>query len=353
MTGVRLYPATRTSIAVGGTAVVAMYGPFPYGGRIANPPTAAKQGLATAENLFVSIVDAADLESSGTTFELFPGQWFDVPPGTTTNVSVNAATAGHKFSGYSTSDYVPYVPPSGSFPPVGPTTITKVIPSYLYKQYDDDEDLQAFVDWFNGEAQEYVGWFAEVDLALWTGLSGSLLDWVGAGLYGYPRPVLPAGGNTWLGPLNTYAPNVLAPNQLRRIGASEVYLTTDDVYKRCLTWQLWKGDGKTFTVKWLKRRIVRFLTGADGGPGEIDDTSFVSVAFSGDNQVAIRIGAGVRRVVGGAVPNLAVPNGAAPNVPETTFEPGPYLPFAPILKAAIDAGVLDLPFQYTYEVIVG
>ena len=39
---------------------------------------------------------------------------------------------------------------------------------------------------------------------------------------------------------------------------------TDDVFKRILTWHFYKGDGKNFSVRWLKRRIWRFLQGANG-----------------------------------------------------------------------------------------
>ena len=47
--------------------------------------------------------------------------------------------------------------------------LQKVIRSYLYQQYADDEDLQAFVAWFNAEGQEYVGWFASISLPVYTG----------------------------------------------------------------------------------------------------------------------------------------------------------------------------------------
>lgn len=353
---VRLYPAVRTTVKVGGTPIISMYGPLEAGGRIENPPDAEQQGLASAEDLFVSLVGDATLTPDGTTFAIAPGQAFTIPPGTSANVSVNAATSGHKFSAYGSSVDVPYEPPSGNFPPAGPTTLTKIIPSYLYQQYNDDEDLQAFVDSYNTLAQEYAAWFASIALPVYAEnplIIGDLLDWVGAGLYGYPRPSLPSGTNRNIGPINTFAPNVLTPNQLLVIGNQNVYVTTDDVYKRCLTWHLWKGDGKTFTVKWLKRRVMRFLTGENGGPGQTADTSIVSVAFSSDNEVTIRIAPGSVAVTGGAIPNMALLNGAVPNGVNTVYTPGQYVPFAVILKSGIDAGVLELPFQFTYTVQIG
>lgn len=351
---VRLYPAVRTTVVEAGVPIVSMYGPLEAGARITNPYYPADQGLAVAEPLYVSIVGDATLEADGTTFAIQPGQYFKVPAGTTTNVSVNAASAGHRFVAYGSSIFVPYTPPTGGFPPIGPVTVTKTIPSYLYKEYDDDEDLQGFVDQYNVMAQDYVGWNAAVDLPVYTGpmIVGDLLDWVGAGLYGYPRPVLPSGMNRAIGPLNTWAPNVLGPNMYIRASNPNVYATTDDVYKRCLTWHLFKGDGKTFTVRWLKRRILRFLIGVDGTAPDVADTSRISVTFGIGNQVNINVRSGQRTITGGAFPNRFAPGTTRPNQLKSTFTPYSPFPLAPILKAGIDAGVLELPFQFTYVVNV-
>lgn len=246
-----------------------------------------------------------------------------------------------------------FVPPTGNFPPPKPTTVTKTIPSYLYVQYNDDEDLQAFVDWTNGKFQDYVGWFATIGLPAYAGdnaIVGELLDWVGSGLYGYPRPFLPSGKNNDQGPLNTYSGNEFQPNEYVIGSDQTIYDTTDDIYKRCLTWHTWTGDGKVFSLKWLKRRVMRFLTGANGTAGITDDTSIVSITFV-TGVVTINIGAGTVTVLGGAFPNALSGNEQYPNELDKTFAPGPFVPFARIFKAAVDAGVLELPFQFTYNVI--
>jgi hypothetical protein len=84
--------ASITTIAVGGTAVVAITGPV-RGCYIVNPPLAN-------ESLFVDPITTAGLAASGTTSELVPGQpWScpgQLPPGVA--ISVNAATAGHAFN---------------------------------------------------------------------------------------------------------------------------------------------------------------------------------------------------------------------------------------------------------------
>lgn len=349
---VRLYPAVRTTVPVAGTPVISMYGPLERGGVITNPASAADQGVPVAEVLYVCLTGDAGLVADGSTFAIQPGGTFNIPPGTTSNVSVNAATSGHKFSAFGSSPVVPYVPPTGTFPPPGPTTVTKTIPSYLYEQYSDDEDLPAFFSWFNGEAQDYVGWFADVGLPVYTNpmVSGDLLNWIGAGFYGYPRPSLPSGRNKNIGPLNTWTPNSIPLNTLEIVGNQNYYATTDDIYKRCLTWHLYKGDGKVFTVRWLKRRVLRFLIGVDGTAPDVDDTRQISVTFGIDRQVNINILNGRRTVVGGALPNAFAPNTQTPNALKTSFVPFPQLATAPILKSAIESGVLELPFQFTFVV---
>ena len=83
-------PGVSASIAVGATSQVAV-GPNPNGGFITNPAGAT-------ESLFVNPVAAALLTAGGTTFELRPGQSWDIIPGQTTATNVNAVTTGHVFS---------------------------------------------------------------------------------------------------------------------------------------------------------------------------------------------------------------------------------------------------------------
>lgn len=347
---VTIYPAVKTVVDVGGQPITCMYGPL-SGGLIVNPYSAGNQGIGVAETLYVCLNGDAGLAENVTTFAIQPGGLFKVPAGNTTNVSINAASTGHRFSAIAFQPGVIYVPQTGSFPPDGPTTVTKTIPAYLYTEYNDDDDLQAFFRAFNELAQEDIDFFVDTGLPIYTGLSGSLLDFVAAGLYGMLRPALPAGTNPNVGPLNTWAPNVVAPNQLIIVGNSQYFATTDDVFKRILTWHFYKGDGKVFDIRWLKRRIMRFLIGIDGTSPNIDETYRVSITFAA-RQANIRILPGIRTIVDGAIPNLFAPNAVAPNSLSSTFEPFPALAFAPILKAGIDSGVLELPFQFTYAVTV-
>lgn len=234
--------------------------------------------------------------------------------------------------------------------------LTKTIPSYLYKQYDDDDTLQAFVDVFNSMAQEYVDWFNELGLPIYTGrgslVDGTLLDWVATNLYGFPRPVLPFGDQESDGPLNSMALNAIVLDGSFSRDPANVFTTNDDVYRRCLTWMFFKGDGKEFTIRWLKRRVARFLTGKNGRAGETDQTYRISVTFGPDpKRVNINVLTTLLTVIDG--PLNATPFDA------TTLNAGAFsaqtfkqYKLAPVFKAAMDAGVLEVPFTYDFVVTV-
>ncbi len=251
----------------------------------------------------------------------------------------------------------PPTPQTGTFPPPGPTTLTATIPSYLYKQFSDDDDLQAFVGSYNGFAQGYVDWFVDTPLGVYTSpnVTGTLLDWTLTGIYGIPRPTLSSGKFRSVGPYNTFAFNAWVTNRVKLIGPSDVAATSDDIYKRIATWNLYRGDGPRFNVRWLKRRIMRFLLGANGSAPNIDNTYPVSVTFGSGNLVSIRLSAGSRQVLGGAIYNRFALNspGAVFNGLLTRFvSPASPLPDEAVLKEALDSGVLQLPFQYQFEITI-
>lgn len=93
---------TASIVAVGGTAVIAITGPV-RGGYIANPLTAADQGIGGAEAIIVDPVNSpgsAPGAGNGTAQSIAAGStWtlpFPIPAGVT--VHVNAVTTGHKFT---------------------------------------------------------------------------------------------------------------------------------------------------------------------------------------------------------------------------------------------------------------
>jgi hypothetical protein len=233
--------------------------------------------------------------------------------------------------------------------------VTQTIPSYLYEHFSDDDDLQAFVAAYNALTQSYLNWFNSIGLPVYTGpmIASLLLDWVLTGLYGYPRPVLPSGLVSDKGAYGTFFYGFpIAYGQLRRIGPDDYYATSDDVYKRCATWHFFKGDGKYFSITWLKKRVMRFLVGTDGTAPNIDQTYQVSVTFGPNSQANIRILNGIRRVVAGVYGIGVYGRRPAYGGAETEWNQLTPLTFAPVFKAAVASGALELPFQYTWSVTI-
>jgi hypothetical protein len=230
--------------------------------------------------------------------------------------------------------------------------LDKVIPSYLYLEYSDDLDLQAFVQSFNTLSQEYVTWFRDIGLPVYTGdlIAGALLDWVALGLYGFKRPSLPIGIETEIGEYNTPQFNELVYNGRKILNPAVYYVADDDIFKRCITWNFYKGDGTVFNINWLKRRIQRFLDGPNGTDPGIQQTYQISVTFGPPGQVNIFLTSGTRIVTGGALFNKAGYNTTGYNTLTSYFIPGVPIVLAPIFQAAIEAGVLNLPFQKTFVV---
>ena len=216
--------------------------------------------------------------------------------------------------------------------------LTSTVKSYLYEQYQDDDSCAAFVQAYNEATQSYVDWFASVSLPVYTGLSGDLLDWIAAGLYGHERTTLADPLTPALGPLNTETLNSDTLNHFQP-PATTFYTLSDDVFQRILTWNLYKGDGKRFCMRFLKRRIMRFLLGVNGTdpvPGSpgfkvgVDNTQALSVTVNSSTMV------------------LTVTINQTLLSTFTSVTPG----ILTLFQLAFQGGQLDLPIQYTYVCLI-
>jgi hypothetical protein len=386
-------PALASVIKLGGQSVlIANPKMGDAGGVIINPASFRDQGLQTSESLWVSLIGLASTTSVNNTVELAPGQTFITP--SNVNVWVNAVTSGHKFTAFFVTNYavpsppdiVPGIPGSGvgasgtggkPFPPTGVTGLTKEIPSYLYQEYSDDDDLQGFVAAQNAAQQDYVDTFNALNLPIYTGpiVAKKLLDWVGTGLYGMNRPALESGLPNQIGPLNTWGPNWLLPlNEIEQLNPGDIVITNDDLYRRILTWHLYKSDGNYFNIRWYKRRVWRFIMGTDGTSPErmddwfIADTEQISVSIGVERNITTRFVLGERIVTGGAMLNRWGPNGfgipyglGAPatqvdiqlNDVESLYYSYPPLPYMSIFKEALHSGVLEVPYQFRFTCTIG
>lgn len=203
-----------------------------------------------------------------------------------------------------------------TFPPTGPMGITKVIPSYLYYQYNDDPACQAFVDAQNVMSQYFLDWFQNINLPIYTGIFGPMLDWVANGLYNMYRPTLSVEQVNSIGAFGTFQFGGLQFGGDQVTISGQTIPVTDDVFQRVITWHRYKGDGYQYCTPWLKRRVHRFLNGPNGISPYIDSTYDVSVHYSGTNVT------------------ITIPNNQ----------------IGQVFQYCVADGVLALPIGYTYTV---
>ena len=255
-----------------------------------------------------------------------------------------------------------------SFPgnpePFSPYYFAKTIKSYLYQQYFYDSDLQSLVLGYNTVTQNYVDWFNSASLPIYPLLSGALLDWVGNGLYGVKRPILYHGGlPSVIGELSGIIGELSGAIGDPSIGVGGEPVS-DDVYKRLLTWLFHKGDGAEFSIPWLKRRIYRFMLGTNGIDVAEGFTDLVSIRF----ELPYTTASVVKRFgLTGAItcgPITLLPIAAAKTYAESVDE-NTYSRYVncrirwsgspdlvQILQDLANSGVLNLPFQFNYDIQV-
>jgi hypothetical protein len=355
--------ALASQIPIGGQSVLVATKDI-VGGYIVNPATTKDQGLLTLTNLYVDLTGPAQTYPTNTTTLIPPGGFFNLPSAPQ-GVWVNSAASGHKFSAVLVKTQATIdgentplpIYQQGNFPPPGPTGRLSTILSYLYQQYSMDDDLQAFKSSQNSMQNDIVDTFNGLNLPNYTQypISGALLDWVAAGLYGMIRPSLSSGIYKLLGPYNTAEYNTIIYNARELLYPDQIVATNDDIFRRILTWHFSKGDGKNFSIQWLKKRVMKFLIGDSGKNINIDQTYQISVTFGPNSEVTIRFILGLRTITGGAMynQNRFTYNSTLYNQLDSTYVAYPNLPNMTTFAEAIASGVLELPFQFTYDVVIG
>lgn len=200
------------------------------------------------------------------------------------------------------------------------TNLQAIIPAYVFDEYADDDDIQAFNTSYNDLATQFLLWFNTLNLPIYTGgiVSGPLLDWVAEGLYGNVRPSVSTGSERTYAAINSVTINFMSINERKFSSTAALQTTNDDYFRRILTWNLFKGDGFVFNITWLKRRVWRFMTGPNGIDPGIINTYPVSVAVSG----------------GAFTINITTTDTVSTS----------------LLSALISAGVCLTPFQYSFTI---
>lgn len=167
-----------------------------------------------------------------------------------------------------------------------------IIPSYAYQQYVDDPYVVAFFTTYNQLAQTYLDWSNTTPLGVYTSphVTGPLLDWIGQGVYGIPRPIFSTLAAEYLGnALNTFPLDAIAIDGSTFSESGSAFAANDDFYKRVITWMIYLGDGRYFNLMTLRKRIARFLYGVNGTDISLSQTQNVSINFSSPVELAITI----------------------------------------------------------------
>ena len=167
------------------------------------------------------------------------------------------------------------ISPIGGFVPV----TTSIFPMYPYRQYAEDSNIQAVFSAVNSAAQSYLNWFVNTPLGVYVSpnILGPLLDWVGNGIYGISRPSYLSVNSQNITGISTHPIGVNAIDTAWIKTAGILQIGSDDLYKRVLTWFLYRNDGMVPSLLWLRRRIARFLYGANGLDININDVQTVSL----------------------------------------------------------------------------
>ncbi|WBA60278.1 hypothetical protein [Citrobacter sp. 21OH12SH02A-Citro] len=145
--------------------------------------------------------------------------------------------------------------------------------------------------------------------------------------------------------------NQLPFNGRKIVNQSEQVVVSDDLFKRIMTWNFYKGDGYYFTIPWLKRRIIRFLTGVDGVDVVNDQRWSISVLFSGSG-ASITIIKGYRKLTDSTIFNSFSFNSRAYNQKKNVLIKSNEYDYAPLFKQAFDSGLLHMPFYQPVTITI-
>ena len=211
--------------------------------------------------------------------------------------------------------------------------LATTINSYLYQQYADDDSLQAFVLSYNVATQTIVTWLATTNLAYYPGLTGDLLTWVAANLYGGGARGSGDTAHREFRPIEYRSVEHRPAQLVHPFGAVLVRYDRRCAPQRILTWNFYKGDGNRFTMLWLKRRIMRFLTGTNG----IDQNPWTNPNFTVGAETLSAISAHISGTTLTVNINQALLSSQAQIAPNILL----------FFQLAFQSGALELPAELT------
>ncbi|WP_196424728.1 hypothetical protein [Commensalibacter melissae] len=155
---------------------------------------------------------------------------------------------------------------------------------YLYLQWKEDDNLDAFVKVHNETTDKYLDEIRKLNIPNYKTKNGKFLDYVAKNLYGISRkPLLNAQTIVEMG-INIDDPNTISPNDAKILSNSFRHEITDIEFRKIIEWNVYREDGFHFTIPWLKRRLSRFLSYSSG------DMDMNSISIVAENRkITIRL----------------------------------------------------------------
>jgi len=278
--------------------------------------------------------------------------------------------------------------------------VETILPAYLYQQYNNDPDLLAFFTAYNNTSQQYLNNINSLNLPIYTKQSNQLLDLVGNGIYGIPRPYIPFGTITLTGgeydanPYDTipYNEGVISVQGVPitslvwsstnggtvtgTTATTPIGVTTGSTYLATITGVVPPAYNGTFELTQTNATTFTYSLPEPTSPGVVTTLgqvgSTVSLANDDIYQRAITWnfykGDGTQfntRWLKNRVYRFLVQSNGIPTPITNTYDievnfstgnavnivvGGAINTYAPILSALINNGTLQLPFQYTFSV---
>ncbi len=217
---------------------------------------------------------------------------------------------------------------------------------YVYDQYSDDPNIQAFADAYTAIMQGYLDWFNSTPLGAYTNpnIAGLLLDWTATGIYGVARPVISTLNKIARGGFGTRIYGTSPYGTLLKKQSGTAQVANDDYYKRTLTWILYQGDGDQIDITWLKKRIARFLYGIDGSDvdvGMVNNVSIMPMMMVPDAGYGTRT-FGKKPAYGKMFMRQVMSIRLYITIPD--------IPAAHVFAALVAQGILPMPIQITWVI---
>lgn len=145
---------------------------------------------------------------------------------------------------------------------------------FAYDQWQGIPEVVAYFGATKHFTHEIIRELTEKSFSDYFKFKGDMLDYIALCIYGEMRPAyLNSGDYKAFGALNSLPLNQDPLNSTKVMWDTDGEAVTDEIFRRIITWNFYKGDGRMPSIPWIKRRCKRFLTGNWLDQGDLGNIS--------------------------------------------------------------------------------